>query len=248
MRLAPALALPILLGGCTAVENTSADRFAATGELIALSGADAGARNACFTCHGLNGMGDGNGAPRLAGLDSGYLERQMIAYADGRRQHPQMAWIAERLDDAERRAVSVHYAQLPGPERTPAAAEPMALYHAGDPERGLPACADCHGERGEGGGAGNPLLAGQSPAYLAQQLEQWRGSRRRNDPGDVMLRISQLLTPAESLALSEYAAGLAGGPDGPRAAATSPSARRGDPRSGVSALPLHEPESARTTR
>ena len=247
MRLAP-LALPILLGGCFAAESTSADRLAATGELVALSGADAGARNACFTCHGLNGMGDGNGAPRLAGLDSGYLERQMIAYADGRRQHPQMAWIAERLDDTQRRAVSVHYAQLPGATRTPAQAPPMALYHAGDPERGLPACADCHGEQGEGGGAGNPLLAGQSPTYLAQQLEQWRGSRRRNDPGDVMLRISQLLTPAESLALSEYAAGLAGDRADPQDAATSPQARRGDPRSGVSALPLHEPESARTTR
>ena len=160
MRPITALALPILLGGCAAFENTSADRFAATGELIALSGADAGARNACFTCHGLDGMGDGAGAPRLAGLDSGYLERQMIAYADGRRQHPQMAWIAERLDETQRRAVSMHYAQLPGGARTPAEAEPMALYHAGDPARGLPAMLGAvrfTGGTGSGGGSSPPV-------------------------------------------------------------------------------------------
>jgi len=248
MRCISAIAAIILLGGCAQTESTSADRLAETGELIALSGADAGARNACFTCHGLDGMGDGDGVPRLAGLEAGYLERQMIAYADGLRQHAQMAWIAGRLDNAQSRAVSAYYAQLPVPTFAPAAIPGMALYDEGDPARGLPACGDCHGTRGEGIGAGNPALAGQPAAYLAHQLEQWRGARRRTDPGEVMLRISQVLTPAESLALSAYAARLAGGPAGLPHAAASPAAHRGDPRNGVSALPLHEPESARTAR
>ena len=248
MRALPTLAAALALGGCAVVDDTSADRFAETGELIALSGAGAGAQNACFTCHGIDGQGDGIGAPRLAGLDAGYLERQLVAYADGRRQHPQMAWIAERLGHSERAAVSTYYALLPREIDGVQQAAPLALYHAGDPARGLPACAECHGDQGEGTGAGNPPLAGQPAAYLAHQLEQWRAAKRRNDPGEVMLRISQVLTPSESAALSAYAAGLEGAPADPRSPAASLSARRGDPRSGVSALPLHVPERARTTR
>ena len=53
-----------------------ADPFDDTGELIALSGGDAGAASACHTCHGLEGEGDGALAPRIAGLDPGYIVRQ----------------------------------------------------------------------------------------------------------------------------------------------------------------------------
>lgn len=248
MRALPTLAAALSLSGCAVVDDTSADRFAATGELIALSGAGAGAQNACFTCHGIDAKGDGIGAPRLAGLDAGYLERQLVAYADGRRQHPQMAWIAARLGHAERSAVSAYYALLPSEMGGDEEIAPLALYHAGDPARGLPACAECHGDQGEGMGAGNPPLAGQPATYLAHQFEQWRVAKRRNDPGEVMVRISQVLTPSESAALSAYAAALAGGPADPRSRAAFRSAHRGDPRSGVSALPLHVPERARTAR
>jgi cytochrome c553 len=244
----PALTCALLLSGCAVVENTSAERFSATGELVALSGADAGAANACFTCHGIDGAGDGIGAPRLSGLDAGYLERQLIAYADGRRQHPQMAWIAGRLDPDERTAVAEYYALLPA-DIEPAPPPPrLALFHAGDPARGLPACAECHGANGDGIGPANPPLAGQPAAYLAQQMDLWRSGKRRNDPGEVMLRISQLLTPSEILALAGYAAGLSPDDPSPERRAAFPAAHRGDPRSGVSALPLHVPESARTAR
>ena len=159
--------LGALAGGCSAVERTSADRFTVTGELIALGGGDAGAQHACFTCHGLDGHGDGAGAPRLAGLDAGYLQRQLDDYASGRRRHPEMGYIAARLKSPERQRVSAYYARLafaPGPG--PARPAPR-LYVAGDPARGLPACAACHGLRGEGSGPANPALGAQPAAYLA---------------------------------------------------------------------------------
>ena len=142
-RLAP-LALVAALAGCGAAERTSADRFTATGPLIALSGGDAGAANACFTCHGL---------------------------------------------------------------------------------------------AGEGLGAANPPLGGQPAAYLAAQMDNWRLSTRRNDPGNVMLRISQRLTPREIASLSAYAAALPG--DLPRQVSrgASPAARRDDSRNGASTPP-----------
>ena len=237
-----------VLSGCTVVDAASADRFSADGRLIAVSGGGSTAANACFTCHGLDGDGNGAGSPRLAGLDEGYLARQLEAYADGRREHSQMSWIAKRLSHAERQAVSTYYSRLPPRLADGASADRLALYHEGDPSRGLAACSACHGEQGEGIGPANPPLAGQPAGYLAEQLDLWREARRRNDPGGVMLRISQLLTPSESRALARYASAQSGRPPSPGSPAASPSARRDGPRSDASAPPLHVPESARAAK
>ena len=241
------------LASCGPVQTTSAERFRESGELIAWSGGNAGAANACFTCHGVDGRGNGAGAPRLAGLGIGYLDRQLEAYDDGRRRHPQMAWISRRLTASDRRAVSAYYADLPwaATPATTAAQPPPALWVDGDPARGLPACASCHGRDGEGEGSAAPPLAGQPAAYQAQQLDSWRRSERRTDPGHVMLRISQRLTPREAAALSAYAAALAGSLPAsarPEPRAASPEERRSAPRSGASAPPPHAAARAGATR
>ncbi len=230
------------------MDTRSSERFEKTGELIALSGAGAGASNACFTCHGLEGTGDGAGSPRLAGLDIGYLQRQLEAYGDGRRRHIQMSWIARQLSASERKQVAAYYAAMPFSAQALSAASTPRLYAHGDPSRGIASCASCHGMNGQGLGPANPALAGQPAAYLEAQLEAWRHSRRRNDPGDVMLRISQLLTPSESAALAAYAANLPGGPRSPEYPEAFREARRDGPRSDASGPPLHVPESARATK
>ena len=227
----------VLLGGCSAVERTAADRFVASGELIALSGGDAGAANACITCHGLDGRGNGAGTPRLAGLNQGYLAAQLEGYASGRRRHPEMEAISRQLAPAHRQAVSAYYARLPFAAAAGALPPGPAasLYQRGDPSRGLAACASCHGLRGEGVGPGNPPLAGQPAAYLSEQLDRWRASERRNDPEGVMLRISRLLSERESAALAAYAAALPGDPQRRESPEASPSERRDDSRNGASA-------------
>ena len=236
-----------LLSACGPVDATSSKRFGASGQLISLSGAGAGAANACFTCHGLEGRGDGAGSPRLAGLDPGYIHRQLEAYADGRRHHPQMSWVAKELSAEQRKVVAQFYADMPFETESGAATAAPVLYVRGDPERGLPACASCHGLAAQGIGPANPALAGQPAAYLAGQIEQWRHARRRNDPGDVMLRISQLLTPREAVDLAIYAASLPGGPPDPEFPEAYREERRAGPRSDASGPPLHVPESARAT-
>lgn len=229
----------LLLSSCGTVERTAADRFVATGELIALSGGDAGAPQACVTCHGLDGRGNGAGTPRLAALDRGYLAAQLEGYASGRRRHPEMEAIARKLTPAQQQAVSAYFADLQfvtGAERPPARGMAARLYHRGDPARRLPSCASCHGDRGEGVGPANPPLGAQPAPYLAEQLDQWRASARRNDPGNVMLAISRQLSGPESSALAAYAARLPGGPPHPVSPAAFPAARRDDPRNGASAL------------
>jgi len=239
-RAALAALLPAALAGCGAVEATSAERFTASGQLIALSGGDSGAANACFTCHGLDGLGDGAGAPRLAGLDQGYLTRQLEAYAAGLRKHARMEYIAARLSPAGRQSVSAYYAGMPfGPAAMPASL-PHPLYAEGDPARGLPACSACHGARGEGRGPANPALGGQPAGYLAQQLIAWRRSDRRSDPLNTMLLISRRLAPQEIQAVSAYAASLPGGPPRRESPAAFPAIRRDGPRNDASGQRPHE--------
>lgn len=224
-------------GLASCIPQSPRDAFSASGELIALSGGEAGAANACFTCHGLDGSGNGAGAPRLAGLGPGYLGRQLDDYASGRRRHPQMEYIARSLSSGERQAVAAFYADMPVHIRVDAAVRPHPLYTEGDPARGLASCASCHGADGEGVGAGNPPLAGQPSTYLAAQLHAWRSSERRNDPGNLMLDIARRLTEPEIKSLSAYAAALPGAASHRGFPAASREARRDGPRNGASAPP-----------
>lgn len=234
----PTLAATALsLAGCSPVSTSSAERFSQSGELVALSGGGAGAAKACFTCHGLDGQGNGAGAPRLAGLEFGYLERQLEAYADGRRQHPVMDWVARSLSSQERKMVSAYYATM---DYAPAPAEippPPRLWAVGDPERNLPSCASCHGMLGQGLGPANPAIGGQPASYLQHQMEQWRRGQRRNDPLNVMLRISQRLTPREAARLADYASRLPGDRSSPALPEAFPQERRSDRRSDASTPP-----------
>lgn len=242
MHLKPVLiGVMLATGACGDVVPTSARRFTATGEIIALSGGDAGAAYACIACHGIDGSGNGAGAPRLAGLDAGYMQRQLAAYADGRRLHPVMAHVARRLTARDQLAVSRHYAALPVPAGAPVEQhQPPPLWTAGDPARGIQPCALCHGLNGEGGGPANPPLAGQPAAYLAEQLHAWARSDRRSDPLNIMQQISVRLTPTERLALAAHAASLPGGPPHREYPATFPATRRDDPRNDASAPRSHE--------
>lgn len=237
------LFLLVFLAGCGAPPHHSP--FRATGETIAFSGGDGGAKAACATCHGLAGEGDGRESPRLAGLDAGYLHRQLSDYANGRRDHPMMRRIALRLSGRDRAKVAAYYAELAPPQREAGIGNSVGerLYHRGDPERGLAPCALCHGARGEGVGAGNPPLAGQPAAYLSNQLRAWREGKRRNDPLGEMREISRRLSPSEVAAVSAYAAGFA--PPHPQDRAASRAAHRDGPRNDVSAPLRHGPGSSR---
>lgn len=209
-----ALGLSVALASCSPAPVD--DPFDDTGELIALSGGDAGSQAACHTCHGLDGGGDGAMVPRIAGMDAGYLVRQLGFYADGQRSHPQMSWLAGRLDSEERLAVSAYYAAMEPPDMTAtgqgspepscALAKAAEIYHAGLPGRALASCASCHGESGEGEGAGNPALTGQSAAYVEEQLRRWQNGERYGDPLSVMHAAASKLREEEITPLSAYIA------------------------------------------
>src|SRR5690606_8681024 len=98
-------------------------------------------------------QGQGNAAyPRIAGLDAGYLEATLEAFASGRRQSGMMQPVAGALDEVQRQRLARHFARIeaeavPAPETTDAAAVARGrrLALQGDGARRIPACAECHG-------------------------------------------------------------------------------------------------------
>jgi len=204
-RLSPILlGLALAIGGCSLSSNETGEALTRTGETVAMSGGDGGARNACFTCHGLDGAGDGVSVPRLAGLDAGYLQKQMEDYASDLRHDDAMTRIAARLDQRQRRAVAAYYADMPAPASTGVATAPPAIWLRGDPSRGVAACATCHGATGLGVGPGNPAVAGQPAAYVVEQIGRWKTGKRRNDPRGVMALAVARLTDAETAAIGRW--------------------------------------------
>ena len=210
----PALVLvaALLATACTDRMRPSDDRWGRGGELIAMSGGEGGARYACASCHGARGEGNGFDAPRLAGLPAGYLQKQMEDYAAGLRAHALMRDVARFLDSAERVQVASYYAALPPLALPPATEDAVA---ATAPALYARACQQCHGAEGMGSAGGPPLNA-QPAFYLAQQLQDWQVSKRRNDGNHVMLKVAQQLKPAEVHQLSLYLAQI---PPRPAAAA-----------------------------
>lgn len=219
------------LAGCSS-PTIGDDPFEATGELIAFSGGEAGAAGACSTCHGTRGEGDDHLAPRLAGLGQGYALRQMENFASGARQHPQMQWVAGRLDANARAKVTAYYASMEwndaSASSTAAGCSAATAYHEGIPARGIASCASCHGADGRGN-AGNPPLAGQSARYLTHQLDAWAKGERYGDGGAAMMAISRSLHPADRQAVAAYAASLGGAGGGRLVPATCLQTRRPDP-------------------
>ncbi|MBC7938928.1 MAG: c-type cytochrome [Chitinophagaceae bacterium] len=198
----PTLVAALLAPACTDRMTSSDDRWGRGGELIAMSGGEGGARYACVTCHGARGEGNGFDAPRLAGLPAGYLQKQMEDYAAGLRPHEVMRDVARFLDSNERVLVADHYAGL-APQALPPATE--ELLAATTPALYANACQQCHGPDGAGT-ANGPPLNGQPSFYLAQQLQDWQVSKRRNDGNHVMLKVAQQLEPAQVTQLSLYLA------------------------------------------
>ena len=237
-----AIALAAAAAACTPATNRTGEAFTANGEIIALGGGEGGPANACFSCHGLDGGGDGVSVPRLAGLEAGYLQKQLEDYANEVRADEVMGPIAQWLDDGDRRAVAAWYAGLPPPSGTGRAARPApVLYRNGAPDRGVIACASCHGPDGQGVGQGNPAISGQPAAYTLEQLRRWKRAERRNDPRGVMADAVAGLTDAEMRTIAAWLETLPAAPppdsgaasaSAAAAAAARPEASRGTRRPG----------------
>jgi cytochrome c553 len=143
---------------------------------------------ACQGCHGPQGEGVvATGGPRIAGQTASYLAAQLAAYANGARSNPIMTTIAQGLDDQKKADAAAFFAAQSPPFATPAAhpsdaqlARGRTLVRIGDESKQLQACANCHGPDGSGERFATPYLAGQSAAYLASAIREWKAGTRHS--------------------------------------------------------------------
>lgn len=167
----------------------------------------------CQECHGKDGISDDARFPSHAGQHAGYLIKQLQAFRSGERQHHIMNRMAEDLSDRDMADIAAYFAGLPRMRGQSLRSDPAIarLFAMGDGARGLKACAECHGEAGQGKVEPDkvyPRLGGQRRVYLRGQLAAWKLGIRRNSPDDVMNEAAKRLTDDEIEALADYLEGL----------------------------------------
>ena len=74
--------------------------------------------------------------------------------------------------------------------------------------KGVAACASCHGPSGHGIPDKYPRLNAQYSEYTLAQLKAFRLELRKNDPSAVMRTIAQKLTEQEMKDVADYIQGL----------------------------------------
>jgi len=168
---------------------------------------------ACASCHGAQGEGTSDEYfPRLAGKPSGYLYNQLVAFKDARRKYPPMNYLLEFLPDAYLKQIAEHFASLRPPFPAPAVpvvsseilARGEALVTHGDPQRGVPACASCHGPAFSGMEPAIPGLLGLRASYISAQLGAWRYGTRTAAAPDCMQVVAGLLTEDDVKAVAAW--------------------------------------------
>ena len=166
----------------------------------------------CAGCHGMDGNAVVPGTPSLAGQHAAYMAKQLAQFKAGVRANPIMAGMSAPLSNEDMLNVAAWFSSQ---KLKPAVAkdEKLALqgqklWRAGDLQKGIPACAGCHGPAGAGLPAQYPRLAGMAPDYTEAQLKAFRAGDRANDPEKMMQAIAGKMSDAEIKAVAEYAAGL----------------------------------------
>lgn len=175
------------------------------------------AETVCIACHGVDGNSALPANPILAGQGSAYLFKQLTDFkaADGKpaaRNNPIMAGMAATLSVEDMNSLAFYFSQQ---KRKPSMASDENLvasgriiWRKGDFERGIPACAGCHGPTGAGVPAQYPRLGGQFPEYTELQLKNFRSEERSNDAQKVMRSVADKFSDKQIKAVADYIAGL----------------------------------------
>ena len=177
--------------------------------------AGAGKAAACAACHGPGGNSVNPEWPKLAGQHASYVYYQLQVLKSGERKAPLMNPQAAPLSDQDMKDLAAYFAAQkpqPGVASPDAVKTAEKLYRAGDAARGLPACASCHGPKGNGNaGAVYPRIGGQHAKYAGNILRIFRGMAGQAIPHPRLVMMSTVagkLTDAEIDALASYINGL----------------------------------------
>ena len=200
-----ALALTIASGFAAAADKPAAKADLARGSQIATQ--------VCAACHAADGNSPAAANPKLAGQHPEYLSKQLAGFKENKaRKNPVMMGFAAALTPEDMANVSAHFAAQKPKEGAARNAATVKLgekiYRGGVADKGIAACAGCHGPAGAGIPAQYPRLAGQWADYTKTQLMAFRAGERQNDPQGMMRGVAAKLSDKEIDAVADYIAGL----------------------------------------
>lgn len=169
----------------------------------------------CASCHGMDGNSQNSMWPKLSEQHAAYAARQSRLIREQKRDAPAMYPIVADMSDQDLADISAYYEQQalkPGVADEALVEQGEAIYQAGNPESGVPACGACHGPSGSGiKGAHYPRLGGQHADYTAKRLNDYRNgvTNGEDDPySKIMVAVAENMTDEEIQAVSSYIEGL----------------------------------------
>jgi len=159
------------------------------------------AQQVCSNCHGVGGNAVSPNFPNLAGQLEPYVVAQLNGFKSHGRRDPagfEYMWgLSRSLSEEQIKALAAYYAaQVP-------IAQPIegdrgrldagkSIFENGVADKGIPACAGCHGPKGEGN-ATFPRIAGQHVDYIVKQLLVFQRTDERPE-GTIMKTVAHELT------------------------------------------------------
>jgi cytochrome c553 len=165
---------------------------------------------ACVSCHGAAGNSTIAANPKLAGLPEAYVYKQLVDFTEPARNQPVMTTYAKMLTEEEKHNIAAYLSQQaakPGAAKNKDTIDlGKKIYRGGIAEKGVPACASCHGASGGGMPAKYPRVGGQHQDYTIAQLNGFKAKTRKNSAE--MSTIAARLSDDEMKAVADYVAGL----------------------------------------
>ena len=165
---------------------------------------------ACLSCHGANGNSTIVANPKLSAQFEAYTHKQLVDFTTPQRNNPVMTTYAKMLTEEDKRNIAAYLAvqkTKPGAAKNKDTVElGRKIYRGGIADKGVAACASCHGAAGAGIPVQYPRLAGQHQDYTLAQWAAFKSGARANSAQ--MTTLSQRLSDAEMKAVADYIAGL----------------------------------------
>ena len=173
------------------------------------------AQQVCSNCHGVDGNSTSPNFPNLAGQTEPYAVEQLKSFRKQSRSDPagfEYMWgLSRHLTDEQIDGLASYFARQKSARNPAAGGEEQIsagrkIFQDGVPDKNIPACHTCHGDRGQGNGQ-FPRLADQHADYLLKQLTVFQRTDERPE-GAIMKSIAHDLTEANMRDVAVFLQGM----------------------------------------
>ena len=205
IRIIQFVSLIIVFFSFTAIAETklSSSELVSTKKII---------NNLCIACHAIDGNSVVTVNPKLAGQHAAYITKQLNNFKSGLRENVVMAGMVANLTEEDMINLGHYFSEqnilLSSAIENGVGSLGENIFRAGIKNKGVAACASCHGPSGHGIPDKYPRLNAQHSEYTLTQLNAFRLELRKNDPAGVMRTIAQKLTEQEMQSVADYIQGL----------------------------------------